>query len=187
MALPAGNGLMLPCNSILQLQPAQVYLHNNNKDLRAAIVGMHTLLQQLTIKLMQCRELVAGWPNFIGFKDASSHGIGGIIIGELLKCTPTVFWFVWPDNVTKAIVSQSNPAGTITNSDLKMAGLLMLFVIMEHVCKPLVKKCVVHFSNNSPTIGWVERLASRQSIITAHLIQALALWLKANKCCLLMP
>jgi hypothetical protein len=120
-ALPAGNGLMLPCNSILRLQPAQVYLHNN-KDLRAAIKGMRTLLQQLTIKPMRCHKLVAGWPNFVGVKDASRHGIGGIIIGELSKCTPTIFWFVWLDDVTKAIVSQSNPAGTISNSDLEMAG-----------------------------------------------------------------
>jgi hypothetical protein len=63
------------------------------------------------------------------------------------------FWFAWPDDVTEAIVSQSNPARTITNSDLEMAGLLMLFVIMEHVFGPLVKKRVALFSNNSPTIG----------------------------------
>ncbi len=58
---------------------------------------------------------------------------------------------------------------------------------MGHVCGPLVKKRVALFSNNSPTIGWVERLASRQSILAAHLIRALALWLKANKCCPLTP
>jgi hypothetical protein len=109
-ALPAGNGLMLPCNLILRLHPLQVYLHNN-KDLWATIKGICTLLQQSTIKPMQCRELVAGWPDLVGVKDASSHGVGGIIIGEVSKCTPTVLWFAWPDNVTKAIVSQSNPAG----------------------------------------------------------------------------
>jgi hypothetical protein len=60
--------------------------------------------------------------------------------------------------VTKAIVSQANPSDTITNLDLEMAGLLMLFVIIEHVCRPLVKKCVVLFSNNFPTIVWVDVL-----------------------------
>jgi hypothetical protein len=104
-----------------------------------------------------------------------------------LKCAPTVFRFAWPDDVTKAIVSQSSPAGTITNSDLKMAGLLMLFAIMEHVCGPLVEKRVALFSNNSPTIGWVDHLALRTFIIAAHSLQALALQLKANKCCPLMP
>jgi hypothetical protein len=115
----------------------QVYLHNN-EDLQAAIEVMRTLLQQSTLKPMQCHELVAGWPDFVGVKDASSHGVGGIIVGELSKCTPTVFCFAWPDNVTKAIVSQSNPTRTIKNSDLEMAGLLIIFVIMEQVCGPLV-------------------------------------------------
>jgi hypothetical protein len=187
MAIPAGTGLMSPCNAILRVQPEQVYLHNN-KDLRAAIESIWTLLQQSTLKPMPCHEVVTGWPDYITrVKDASSHGVGGIIVGERSKCTPTVFRFTWPDDVTRAIVSQSNPEGTITNSDLEMAGLLMLFVIMEHVCGPLVEKRVALFSNNSPTIGWVERLASRTSIITAHLIRALALQLVANKCCPLMP
>jgi hypothetical protein len=103
------------------------------------------------------------------------------LVSHALQCTPsitggqkqthTVFCFAWPDDVTRAIVSQSNPAGTITNSDLEMAGLLMLFVIMEHVlCGPLVEKQVALFRNNSPKIGWVERLASCTSIIAAHLI-----------------
>jgi hypothetical protein len=186
MAIPAGDGLMSPCNSILWLQPWHVYLHNN-EDLWATIEEIQTLLQQLAIKLTRCCELVTGWPDFVGVKDASCHGIGGIVIGELSTCTPTVYHFAWPDDVTKAIKSQTNPSGTITKSDLEMDGLLMLFIIMEHVCRPLVEKLVALFSNNSPTIGWVERLASRQLIIEDHLIRALALWLKANKCCPLTP
>jgi hypothetical protein len=113
---------------------------------------MWTLLQQLTLEPTHCCELVTGWPNYVEVKDASSHRVGGIIVGELSKCTPTVFHFAWPDDVTRAIISQYNPAGTITNSDLEMAGLLMLFVIMENVCIPLGEKLVVLFSKNSPTI-----------------------------------
>jgi hypothetical protein len=132
---------------------------------------------------MQCRELVIGWPDFVGVKDTSSQGVGGIFIGELSKCTPAVFRFTWPDDVRKDVVSKLNPSGKISNSDLEMAGLLMLFVIMEQVCGPLVEKRVALFSDNSLTVGWVDRLASRQSITAAHLIQALVLGLKANKCC----
>ena len=29
-----------------------------------------------------CKELVTGWSHYIGIKDASSHEIGGIVIGE---------------------------------------------------------------------------------------------------------
>jgi hypothetical protein len=58
----------------------------------------------------------------------------------------------------------------------------MLFIIMEQVCSPQVEKHVALFSDNSPTVRWVDRLASRQSITITHLIQALALRPKANKC-----
>jgi hypothetical protein len=71
-----------------------------------AIEGMRTLLQESTKEPMQCQELVTGWPEFVGMKDASSHGVGEIILGELSKCTPTVFWFTWPDDVRKDVVSK---------------------------------------------------------------------------------
>ncbi len=119
------------------------------------------------------------WPDFVGVKDASSQGVRGIFIGEMSKCTP----IAWPDDVRNDVVSKLNPSGQILNSDLEMAGLLMLFGIMEQVCGPLVEKCVTLFSDNFLTVGWVDRLASCQSITATHLIQALALRLKANKCC----
>jgi hypothetical protein len=58
-----------------------------------AIEGMKTLLQESTREPTQCQELVTRWPDFVGMKDMSSQGVGGIIIGELFKCTPTVFRF----------------------------------------------------------------------------------------------
>jgi hypothetical protein len=52
---------------------------------------------------------------------------------------------------------------------------------MEEVCHPLSEKRVALFSDNSPTVSWVTRLASRQSLIAEHLVQVLALRLKVNK------
>jgi hypothetical protein len=72
-----------------------------------------------------------------------------------------------------SVVSKLNPSGKISNSDLEMAGLVMLLVIMEQVGGPLVEKRVALFSDNSPTVGWVDRLALLQSITATHLIQAL--------------
>ena len=51
----------------------------------------------------------------------------------------------------------------------------MLWLAMEEVCGPLREKRVTLFNDNSPTIGWVRRLALRQSLVAEHLIQALAL------------
>jgi hypothetical protein len=64
-----------------------------------------------------------------------------------------------------------------------MAGLLLLWLTMEGVFGPLQEKCIAMFGDNSPSIGWVERLASKQSLEAEHLAQALALRLKIQRAC----
>ncbi len=57
----------------------------------------------------------------------------------------------------------------------------------EEVCSPLREKQIVLFSDNSPTIGWVTRLASKRSLVAKHLVQTLALRLKIQRACPLTP
>jgi hypothetical protein len=105
--------------------------------------------------------LVASWPDFVGVVDASSHGVGGIIISKLSACLPTFFQLQWPPDITASVVSDKNPKGKLTNSDLELAGLVILWLMMEHGCGRLAEKRVALFSGNSPTVGWVQRMASR--------------------------
>jgi len=70
---------------------------------------------------------------YVGIVDASSHGVGGVVFGKLSACTPTVFRWQWPKDIRSQLVSFKNPKGTITNSDLEMAGLLLLWLTMEGV------------------------------------------------------
>ncbi len=168
MALPGGRGLLSPCNRLLKCCPPVVYFHCN-KPLCSAISNCQTILQESTRRPTRCRELVAGWPDIVGVVDASSHGMGGVIIGELLECPPTVFRLQWPD-ITANVVSNKNPKGKITNSDLELAGLVILWLIMEHVCGSLAEKQVALFSDNSPTVSWVQRMASHSSLVAKQLI-----------------
>ncbi len=80
-AIPAGKGLLSPCNWVLRVQPDVVYLHSNN-GLREAIADARTLLRELTSAPTHCRELVSGWPDYIGVQDASGQGVGGVVFGE---------------------------------------------------------------------------------------------------------
>ena len=81
--LREGRGLLSPCNWIIQRRPQVVYLHRDGA-LMEAIQDIRTILQALTISPTQCKDLVAAWPDYIGIVDASSHGVRGVIIGELL-------------------------------------------------------------------------------------------------------
>jgi hypothetical protein len=100
-----------------------------------------------------------------------------------LGCTPTVFQWQWPKDIRSEIITFKNPQGTITNSDLEMAGLLLLWLAMEEVCRPLREKRIMLFNDNSHSIGWVTRLASKRSLVAEHLVQALALQLKIQRVC----
>ena len=180
-AIPAGRGLLTPCNRILQKKPPMVYLHRN-PVLLAAISGCRTLLRESSDSPTRCRELVGGWPDYVGVCDASSHGVGGVVFGENAACTPTVFRWEWSQEVKTSYHKK-----LITNSDLEMAGLLFLWLVMEAVCGTLREKRVALFSDNSPTVGWVRRLATKGSLVSAHLIRALALRLKLNSTCPLTP
>ena len=176
IAIPSGKGLLSPCNDMLRIEPNFIYLHRN-KALLQALKDMRTLLQTCVTLPTKCTQLVTDWPEFVGVKDASKWGVGGVIIGEKDACTPTLFRYEWPQDIRDRLVSEDNPAGDITNSDLEMAGLLLLFVIMEEVCGDLQDKHVALYSDNSPTVSWVRRLAAR-SPIAAQLVRALALRLK---------
>jgi hypothetical protein len=82
--------------------------------------------------------------------DASSHGVGGVIVGKNKACVPTVLSWEWPQEV-KDLFHERH----ISNFDLEMAGLLLLWLVMESACGNLREKRVALFSNNSPTVGWV--------------------------------
>ena len=73
---------------------------------------------------------------------------------------PKVFLLDWPDDIKEFFHK-----GNITNSDLEMTGLLMLWLVMEEVCPKLRSAYVAFFSDKSPTIGWVKRLAARVSLV----------------------
>ena len=153
-------------------EPKNIFLHRN-KPLLSVICDCCHILETLTKNTTPCKELVTGWPHYIGVKDASSHVIGGIIMGEGKICIPTVFRLAWPENIKEFFHK-----GNITNSDLEMAGLLMLWLVMEEVCLKLRASYVVLFSDNSPTIGWVKRLAVRGSLVAMQLVPALTPRLK---------
>jgi hypothetical protein len=106
---------------------------------------------------------------------------------EISACTPVVFRWEWLDDIKHNIISLTNPTGKLTNSDLEMAGLVILWLVIEGVCLNLRKKRVTLFSNNLPTVSWVARLASKRSLVAEQLVQALALHLKTMHTCPLTP
>ena len=186
ITIPAGKGLLSPFYSLLAIRPPLVFLHKN-QPLFNAVIDCRTFLHETVSSPTKCKNLVPGWPDFVGITDASGHGAGGVIVGENKAVPPTVFRVQWPPDITAAIVSDDNPTGTITNSDLEMAGLLLLWLVMEDVCPALTNAHIALFSDNSPTVHWVQRLAAKHSRVAMQLVRALALCLQISRVSPLTP
>ena len=186
LTIPSGSGLLSPFYALLASQPKTVYLAQN-PDLAQSVRDCLFFLHDSVSKPTLCKNLIPDLPDFVGITDASGHGCGGVIIGERLGVPPTVFRLAWPLAIRHSIVSSTNPSGTITNSDLEMAGLLLLWLVMEAVCPTLTNAHVALISDNTPTVHWVQRMASKQSRIAMHLVRALAFRLQARRCSPLTP
>ena len=72
---------------------------------------------------------------------------------------PTVFRYEWLDDIKAEKNSEHNPDGKLTNSDLEIAGLLMLWLVMEDVCNIASDAHMALFSDNQPTVLWAPWLA----------------------------
>ena len=116
----------------------------------------------------------------MGTKDASKHGVGGCIVDDAKACVPTVFRIEWPEDIKADLVSEHNPKGRITNSDLEMAGLLLFYLVMGHVCNLKSGDRTALFSDNQPTVHWVQLRASKSSDVAGQLLRALALRMKKD-------
>ena len=89
-------------------------------------------------------EVVLLLASALGDHDASGEGAGGVWFphtsldqrqnsSSLPSHAPLVWRFKWPQDIIDSLVTDKNPNGTITNSDLELAGgLLHLEAICQH-------------------------------------------------------
>ncbi len=63
----------------------------------------------------------------------------------------------------------------------------MLWFVIEQIRNDLTNQSVIIYSDNLPSVSWVEQMASRKSVIGAHMIRAIALRMNLQKRCPIMP
>ena len=117
---------------------------------------------------MKCTSLVPSDPDFIIFVDASGGGAGGVLFGEKEPLQPTVFRLPFPEDVTADVVSDKNKEGKITNSDLEMAAILLVWHTLECIVPSLRDKHIIIYSDNTPSVAWTTKMASKRSKVAGN-------------------
>ena len=177
--IPGGRGFFSPIWRAFTQANEMVTL---TAPLKQALQDWTTILQCIGKRPTSILELTPKKPDFIGYVDASGFGAGGVWFSGESKLIPTVWRITWPKEIQARLVSFTNPRGTITNSDLEMAGHLLHWLILELIAPISLKhKCAGIFSDNTPTVSWAYKLSSTKSIVAGHLLRALAVRLHVHQ------
>ena len=131
LALPGARNLFSALQKALSEKAgARVAL---NKGVHHALNDFRWLLDNISSRPTRIAELVPLSPSAEGHHDASGIGAGGVWFpsNHLVPrrgCRagqPLVWRLLWPQYITSRLVTDKNPNGTITNSDLELAGGLL--------------------------------------------------------------
>jgi hypothetical protein len=145
-------------------------------ELRNALLDFKFLLSDLAKRPTHVAELVRGEPNMVQFVDAAKRGAGGVLFGHTRQLPPTVWTVQFPLDIQNRVVSQSNPTGDITNSDLELAVVVLGQMAMGQVTSLLHTRCII-FSDNTPTVSWASKMASKgEKTIAYNLLRGLAMF-----------
>jgi hypothetical protein len=76
--------------------------------------------------------------------------------------TPITLDTVMPVHLERAAVafiSESNPTGALTNSDLEMAAVVLDLRVLEPLVPSMHHKSMQIHSNNTPSVAWLTKMA----------------------------
>ncbi len=172
--VPAAKGLFIPNNNALNGDPTTISLAKDGA-VREALLDLAKLIRMLASRPTHIHEIVPRAPDYIGLCDASGFGAGGVWFGGEKGLDPVIWRVDFPKQIRDALVSDANPKGTLTNSDLEMAGTLLQAIVLEQVTN-MRHAHTLTFCDNTPAVSWATRMASKsQSPIAGRLIRGLAL------------
>jgi len=134
------------------------------------------LIRLLSSRPTHAKELVATTPSYSGACDASRWGVGGVWFGINSKLPPTVWFLQWPDTIRHAFDNNN-----LTISDMELAGILLHWIVLEHLAPNLHHKSAAIWCDNLPAVNWCYKLRSSSSPVAAALLRALAMRLHTQQ------
>ena len=172
IAMPWTNGLLTPINTALS---KKVKIHNlkSNNALRQTLEETLVMIRLIAKNPTKVKLLVPSEPEVIIFTDASKEGIGGTIHFLNGSKKPLVFRIPHTEEIKQAIASQTKGENKTRVSDCEALALVTGLLIAVLVCN-LKEKSIALFCDNTPTVGWVRRLAAK-SQRAARLMRILAI------------
>ena len=170
IGIPGSRGLFS------QLQEGLKYTEKGRlrvtSDMEDQLADFEYLAQGLAKRPTHLSELVPDHPVAVGPHDASGTGMGGIWIPAITNSNlnPILWRDKFPSSITQQLVSFDNPHGTVTNSDLELAGgIAHADVLVQEV--NCCGRTVVPFTDNTPTLAWLHKGSTSTTGPAAYLLR----------------
>lgn len=162
------------------LQEALRHVHQKRIRLTSAthdfLDDIRWLVQSLHLRPTRFREVVPTPIRVAGTCDACQQGMGGVLFLPTPETDfqPLLWRSEFPPCIRDQLVSWSNPTGTITNSDLELAGTIAQHDILAQAAD--IRECsIATFTDNTPAQAWQHKGSTTTTGPAAYLLRLQAL------------
>jgi hypothetical protein len=150
---------------------------NLNRGVHDALEDFRWLLRDLQQRPTRIAELVPLLASAEGHHDASGKGAGGVwfpakhlVPRQGYKNAPIVWRLKWPKHIIDKLVTSRNPDGSISNSDLELAGGLLHLEALAQ-CFDVRERTVLSKTDNLATLFWQRKASATTTKVPAHLLR----------------
>jgi hypothetical protein len=199
IALPGARGLFtLLQEAFRHKKQHRIRLSQGVHDVFADFCWLQS---DLTTRPTRLYNLVPVEPTLVGSHDASGFGAGGVWLPKptamarqtlttRLKSLPSdepqvtfsiqdvAALIVWraqlPPDIVKSLVSFKNPHGTVTNSDLELAGSILRHDAAVQ-CFDIRERTIKLSTDNTPTLFWQRKGSTTTTTAPAYLLRVQAI------------
>ena len=173
MAIPGGRGLFSQLQSSLTAsQGGRVRLRRAVQD---QIEDFWWLANDLVSRPTRLEELYPAEPSEIGACDAAKSGMGGVWLQDETNPLhaarhPIVWRWALPIHLQRQMLTDENPDGTLTNSDLKLAGTVgqEAVIVAETDCR---ERTLATMCDNTPAVSWRRKGSTATTGPAAYLLR----------------
>lgn len=170
LAIPGLKGLFSTMQEALRHQTlARVAL---GQPQHAFLDDIRYLASDLDQRPTHVQELVASSPSILGACDAAKPGMGGVLFSP--HSSPILWRAPFHQDIQGSVISSNHPAGTITNSDLELAGTIAQHdIAAQHL--PVHHRTIGTATDNTPTLSWQRKGSTTTLGPAAYLLRCQAL------------
>jgi hypothetical protein len=148
-----------------------------DREVHQTIADFRWLLNNIAERPTRIAELVPLLPSALGHHDASGEGAGGVWFPAdhitprgTTKRHPLVWRYQWPEEIRCHLIMEHNPHGTISISDLELAGrLLHLDVLCHHY--DIRERTVLSKTDNLAALFWQRKGSTTSDKVPPYLLR----------------